>query len=87
MSPSAVLVGGTEPARAHLEAEVHECIVIREYRAGWSVRFADQPLAAQGATREDAVTGMINELRVYSLPGRCWPGLLSMPITGRLRSL
>lgn len=70
--PSALLVGGTEPARAHLEAEVHERIVIREYPAGWSVRFADQPLAVEGPTRDEAIASMINELRLYSAS---WPML------------
>lgn len=74
--PSALLVGGSEPARAHLEAEVHERILIREYPAGWSVRFADQPLAAQGATRDEASTSMINELRLYS---DSWPMLAGTP--------
>ena len=74
--PSALLVGGSEPARAHLEAEVHERIVIREYPAGWSVRFAEQPLAAQGATRHDAIASMINELRLYSAS---WPMLARTP--------
>jgi hypothetical protein len=74
--PSALLVGGTEPARAHLEAEVHERIVISEYPAGWSVRFVDQPLAAQGATRDDAIASMINELRLYS---DAWPTLARTP--------
>jgi hypothetical protein len=74
--PSAQLVGGSEPARAHLEAEVHEPIVIREYPAGWSVRFAKQPLAAQGTTRDDAIADMINELRLYSAS---WPKLAGTP--------
>jgi hypothetical protein len=70
--PSALLVGGCDPARAHFEAEVHEPIVICEFPAGWSVRFARQPLAAQGATRDDAIASMIDELRLYSAS---WPKL------------
>jgi hypothetical protein len=74
--PSVLLVGGSEPARAHLEAEVHEPIVIHEYPAGWSVRFAKQPLAAQGSTRADAIASMIDELRLYSAS---WPRLAGTP--------
>ena len=74
--PSVLLVGGSEPARTHLEAEVHERIMIREHPAGWSVRFADQPLAAQGPTRDDAIAGMISELRLYS---DSWPTLAGTP--------
>jgi hypothetical protein len=74
--PSAQLVGGSEPAREHLEAEVHERIEIREYPAGWTVRFVEQPLAAQGVTRDDAIASMINELRLYS---DSWPMLARTP--------
>ena len=74
--PSGLLVGGSEPARAHFEAEVHEPIVIREYPAGWSVRFARQPLAAQGPTRDQAIASMIDELRLYSAS---WPKLAGAP--------
>jgi hypothetical protein len=74
--PSAQLVGGSEPAREHLEAEVHERIEIREHSVGWTVRFVEQPLAAQGATREDAIASMINELRLYS---DSWPMLAKTP--------
>jgi len=70
--PSAHLIGGPEPARAHLEAEVHDRIEISQYAAGWSVRFADQPLGVQGRTRDDAIANMIRELRSYS---DAWPML------------
>jgi hypothetical protein len=74
--PPAMLVGGSEPARAHFEAEVHEGIVIRQFPAGWSVRFTAQPLAAQGPTREAALASMIDELRLYSA---AWPTLAHTP--------
>jgi hypothetical protein len=74
--PSAELVGGSEPARAHLEAEVHEPIVIRADPAGWSVWFAELPLGAQGATRANAIAAMVNELRLYSAS---WPDLARTP--------
>lgn len=74
--PSAQLVGGSEPAREHLESEVHEPIEISEYPAGWTVRFVEQPLAAQGPTRDDAIASMIDELRLYS---ETWPTLARTP--------
>ena len=74
--PSVLLVGGSEPARTHLQAEVHDPIVIREYPAGWSVCFAEQPLVAQGATRDDAIVNMIDQLRLYSAS---WPTLAGTP--------
>jgi|SRR5580658_4383547 hypothetical protein len=74
--PPAMLVGGSEPAREHFEAEVHEGIVIRQFRTGWSVQFTAQPLAAQGATRDDALASMIDELRLYSA---AWPRLAHTP--------
>lgn len=74
--PPAMLLGGSEPARAHFEAEVHEDIVISQFPAGWSVRFAAQPLAAQGATRDAALASMIMELRLYSA---AWPMLARTP--------
>ncbi len=74
--PSAQLVGGSEPARVHLEAEVHEKIVIAQFAAGWSVCFADQPLGVQGFTRDEAIASMIDELRLYS---EAWPMLAETP--------
>ena len=37
---------------------------------------AEQPLVAQGPTREDAIASMINELRLYSAS---WPMLAGTP--------
>ncbi len=74
--PPALLVGGSEPARAHFEAEVREGIVISQFPAGWSVRFTEQPLAAQGPTRDAALASMIDELRLYSA---AWPTLAETP--------
>lgn len=71
-----VLLGGAEPARSHLMAEVHERVTITDHRVGWSVVFEDQPLAAQGVTREAAIDGMIDELRLYSAS---WPTLARTP--------
>lgn len=72
----AFLLGGVEPARAHLEGEVRERATIIDHGVGWSVIFEDQPLAAQGATRADAIASMIDELRLYS---SSWPTLARTP--------
>jgi hypothetical protein len=72
----ALLLGGTEPARVHLEAELRERVSITDHGVGWSVVFEDQPLAAQGTTRTAAIASMIDDLRLYS---ESWPILARTP--------